>query len=577
MNTCIQAKAMEVMMKILNAMDARSGAPWSAQKELYEHFVAAALDATEETFPPGFTRLAEFLEEVDKQKKWEVLATPAVKYFMELKVGHLFTMKAQMFLELLHGRASHLGPVTQGPTTDMLPYLPPMIQKATALFLTAVNEALVSKNKNATQQPNKFVAPEKIPDAIRALLQPLKEVTGITMTTLLKKFSAVAWEQHEYCVKHDGARFGATRKQLIHELSSTNDALANWPGIIQKYGLDPGEFLPPPAEIGKILIFPKTKEEFVESIGRRYAKAHEAEQVALDMLENPCQLAMSAVVCQVYPPTVRTCAGADQPEETAASHRSDPSMDVHEWYSAIVARERREHRHGLNDAEVKELVSAIQNYFSSSKTIADTYEKGGGNLRVDGYDPTATVQKLKVLRVGEGKSRLMLWGDVIFESTAKRTNRAKLVYLGNGGDELQLPLYLDGSADVACNGRCCLGMMIPPLPKDAVQQECEAVPVDGDPETPSKKKQRVEKPKPTATHKLVFDPATFQMSWGKAYTYSIPFIESLEENDFDSEKFTKVNKGACYRQRTELDDHQFAKRSDDPVKPVKPAASWVTG
>ena len=135
-----------------------------------------------------------------------------------------------------------------------------------------------------------------------------------------------------------------------------------------------------------------------------------------------------------------------------------------------------------------------------------------------------------------------------------------MFYLGDGlgPDKLgkKLPLYLDGSGDIGYNTKCCVGLMVPPLPKDAVPDVGRDV-GDAAGEEPQLKKAKVTKPKPCVTHEIAVTNRQITTSTGQKFFYALPAIVDVESNDFDEQVYTSVNKGQLYRRRTWLDDYTF--------------------
>ena len=132
-----------------------------------------------------------------------------------------------------------------------------------------------------------------------------------------------------------------------------------------------------------------------------------------------------------------------------------------------------------------------------------------------------------------------------------------------------MELYLDGSGVVGATSRVCIGFMIPALPKTSMAAEVVAQPAQGS--TP-KKKQKIEKPPPVATHRIVVEPTEFKFPFG-TFTYNIPLLEAIE---VDEEECKTRNNGLPFRERTSFGEYPFTKQACDVVgKPSEP--SFVTG
>ena len=330
---------------------------------------------------------------------------------------------------------------------------------------------------------------------------------------------------------------------------------------MRKWGLE-HVALPEPPVMNLLDIFALKKTQAIEQIKDSYAQTYKDQFTASANLKDPFRSWLRQVVEHTAQQTATNSRASCSGDASSAQAQR---MPIHEYYAAVLAREAPHKK--FDEAEAQEIINAVSAHFIQAKRIRQNYEAPvegcACGLRVEGYDPTDAVNKIKIVMdsVAKDTTKLAIWGQIITETIAKRytgLKRNTLFYIGDGDGAGSLPLYVDASSELAVNARGCLAAHVPPISKDprihgpAVEQ---VLPNDAEAEESPNKKARTVKPRPTITHEVIYEPFQIETSLGTKVTYRAPYLTRVDMNNDQEETFQKVNKGAPFRARTTLDDH----------------------
>ena len=434
------------------------------------------------------------------------------------------------------------------------------IESPHRLSIDIVGAAASTKVINTSLTNEKCRVEGGMPHEIQKLKDVMCKSEG-TLIEALTSFMSEAYTQHEFCLQNDGKRWPLMAEQFRTNLASADKPSAKWKTAIATAGLPP-TVIPSVTELQKLDVFPSERSAAISKLEEEFGKHFALQREAHQILSNPLAETIAKWVTKhtTQPAVAGKVGGAVVSVEKAAEKAT--SVPLHQWRAAIVAQEKLDQP--FSEAQIKEVIAYLNLHFSILACQAYPKAAGGqdGNIFVKNFDEKATVQKVTLVREGSGTCKLRLWGKVVTETVAKRLPRNTTMYLGDGCQNV--PLYLDGSGETAQNSRCCVPFLIPPLAKDKEVVEVAAQ----DAAEQSAKKAKTEKPKSAATHEISYEPLEIMTSAGK-FTYQLPIL--VDAVPFDEDAFNSVNRGACFRKRTALDDHQFPQEA----KKAKSAPSFL--
>ena len=350
-------------------------------------------------------------------------------------------------------------------------------------------------------------------------------------------------------------------EQFRSNLASAGTPSSKWKPIVVSAGLQLS-VLPSSTEFQTLDVFPSERSAAIDKLVDKFGEHFAAQRRAHQILSDPVKETIAKWVAK-HTPQIQTAEHGKQLVGVAGQAAEKASaVPLHEWWATLVTQEKMEQP--LSEAQLKELTAKLNAHFSNLACHAYVQPSAGevGNIFVKNFDAKSTIQKANLVREGTGSCKLPLWGRVVTETVAKRLPRNTTMYLGDGGKNV--PLYLDGSGEVAQNSRCCIGFLIPPLPKEKDVAEASQ-----DASTQPAKKMKTERAKHIATHEISCEPMTIETSAG-SFTFQVPIL--VDAAAFDEETFNTVNKGVCFRKRTAFDDHQFPQEG----KITKAAPSFLS-
>ena len=395
-------------------------------------------------------------------------------------------------------------------------------------------------------------------------VQKLKDVMHKSQSNLMGvmvSFMHEAYALHEFCLLNDGKRWPLMAEQFRTSLASANKPSTQWKAAIAAAALPPS-VIPSVTELQKLDVFPSERSAAISKLEEEFGKHFALQREAHQILNNPLAETIAKWVGKHASQPVAAAKAEGTVVSTEPAVAKAPSVPLHQWRAAIVSQEKLDQP--FSEAQIKEVIAKLNLHFSTlaCRAYSDVSEDQVGNVFVKDFDEKVTVQKIALVREGSGTCKLPLWGKVVTETIAKRLPRNTTMYLGDGCQNV--PLYLDGSGEIAQNSRCCVPFLIPPLPKekDVVEVAAQEAPAQ------LAKKAKTEKSKNAATHEISYESLEIKTSAG-TFTYQLPIL--VDAVPFDEETFNSANKGACFRKRTALDDHQFLQEA----KKAKSAPSFL--
>ena len=246
-NRELSDQGFNVVLKILKELEKRGGA-WSSQKELIDTLCSFAAEAAEDILPDAASMAFASMMDTIRAKKpaqvVDVLQTPEAQKLSDIDTSAVVMLKLQMLLHLLVKDAKNLAPTNQGPQVVQVAYLPPLVENPCVELLHEVTKCLTSGK--AGSRGSTETMSMKVPAATQSqdLLRIIEVASKTDITTCFKSLVNALITQHQFCLKHDGARYGQQRDQLQQELQLATPAVLKWASVLQKFGLQDRE-LPP--------------------------------------------------------------------------------------------------------------------------------------------------------------------------------------------------------------------------------------------------------------------------------------------------------------------------------------------
>ena len=142
----------------------------------------------------------------------------------------------------------------------------------------------------------------KVPAATQSqdLLRIIEVASKTDITTCFKSLVNTLISQHQFCLKHDGARYGQQRDQLQQELQLATPAVLKWASVLQKFGLQYRE-LPPQEQLKSLDFFAAEKHLAIEKIQQAFTDQHSNAVLAQQILKNPVAKAIGTVESTLAP------------------------------------------------------------------------------------------------------------------------------------------------------------------------------------------------------------------------------------------------------------------------------------